>query len=189
MFQDAIALEDIALEKVVDEMDWPLLASDDLMQSQAARPKIDWNSKRADDDDIETTIQLKFMNMSVDADVYKNQPFETTVTEHHQTMSEDEGHGYTSEGSSAACALNASHGVINCIRCIETGFSVLASGLDELDRKLSQRILEHVRASKGTGVSKAMCLVSLHLSCSTNTSTFYRPNSGKSSVSLSSSRR
>ncbi|KIK99780.1 hypothetical protein PAXRUDRAFT_445053 [Paxillus rubicundulus Ve08.2h10] len=65
-FQDAISLDDIAVEKVVDEMEWPLVASEgdvatllqlvsedqvdfivDLTQSRYARPKIDWNSKRA----------------------------------------------------------------------------------------------------------------------------------------------
>ena len=28
LFQDAISLEDVAVEKVVDEMEWPLIASE-----------------------------------------------------------------------------------------------------------------------------------------------------------------
>ncbi|KAF9229607.1 hypothetical protein BS17DRAFT_743885 [Gyrodon lividus] len=178
LFQDAISLEDIAVEKVVDEMEWPLIASEgdvaallqlvsedqvdftvDLTQSRAARPKIDWNSKRADDDDIETGIRLKFARTSaVEQDAPENQSLETPLVRIDSGSLCHEAHGKTPDGKEATCTLKNSSGLVNCTSCIDTTFARFASGLSPPDGELARRTLSHVRASKEMGVSKARCL-------------------------------
>ncbi|KIJ68695.1 hypothetical protein HYDPIDRAFT_81586 [Hydnomerulius pinastri MD-312] len=163
VFQDAIALEDIAVEKVVDEMDWPLLASDgdvttllqlvsedqvdfsvDLSHSRAALPKIDWNSKRADDDDIETSIRLKFSpNSEFEPEAPENETSETPSSRLETGTLDSEGHGKTLDERDAACILQTSNGLVNCTRCIETSFSKFASHLSQFEADLARRVLDY----------------------------------------------
>ncbi|KAI0706049.1 hypothetical protein BC835DRAFT_1311874 [Cytidiella melzeri] len=82
LFQDASAFEEALGSSYQDDplawREWPLIATDgdaavlielvsegkldfkiDTSGAQAARAKIDWNSKKADDDDIETNVHLR----------------------------------------------------------------------------------------------------------------------------------
>ncbi|KAF9243844.1 hypothetical protein BU15DRAFT_86274 [Melanogaster broomeanus] len=178
LFQDATSLEDIAVEKEVDEMEWPLVASEgdlatllqlvsedqvdftvDLSQSRAARPKIDWNSKRADDDDIETGIRLMFpRTLALEPDATGNLTSETPLVETDTEAFCHEEHGKTLGGKEAACTLTISSGLVNCTGCIDATFSRFVSGLSQSDGELARRTFSYVRASKETGVSKATCL-------------------------------
>ncbi|KAF8898469.1 hypothetical protein BD779DRAFT_11912 [Infundibulicybe gibba] len=86
IFQDAAALEEMATQEQ-DWREWPLLSTDgdlaalvdlasenkvefliDTTQARLARPVIDWNSKKADDDQIETSINIRFINQAVTAE-------------------------------------------------------------------------------------------------------------------------
>ncbi|KAF8845363.1 hypothetical protein BDN67DRAFT_941224 [Paxillus ammoniavirescens] len=177
-FQDAISLDDIAVEKVVDEMEWPLVASEgdiatllqlvsedqvdftvDLTQSRYARPKIDWNSKRADDDDIETDIRLKFARTSTaEPDGPENGSSETPFVETDSDPLGREEHGKTLDGKEAACTLKTSSGLVNCSGCINAAFTRFASGLSQSDGKLARRIFDGVRTFKDIGANKTTCL-------------------------------
>ncbi|KAI0080022.1 hypothetical protein K474DRAFT_383634 [Panus rudis PR-1116 ss-1] len=80
LFQDAATLEEMLEQEDSGWRDWSLFASDgeiaalvqlvseckldmraDTTIAQAARAAIDWNSKKADDDDLETAIQIRYL--------------------------------------------------------------------------------------------------------------------------------
>ncbi|KAF8446218.1 hypothetical protein L210DRAFT_3529314 [Boletus edulis BED1] len=178
MFQDAISLEELAIERVVDEMEWSLTASEgdiatllqlvsedqvdftvDLSQSRAVRQKIDWNSKRADDEDIETSIRLRFSRTSVvGPGGNQDQCPESPVVEPDANTSTQEIHGTTLDGKAAACTLKTTCGLINCSACIDTAFRIFTSSLSQSDRDLACRILDYVRSLKESGLKKETCL-------------------------------
>ncbi|KAG8220242.1 hypothetical protein J3R82DRAFT_1283 [Butyriboletus roseoflavus] len=177
LFQDAISLEDIAVERVVDEMEWPLIPSEgdivtllqlvsedqvdftvDLSQSRAARQMIDWNSKRADDEDIETSIRLRFSRtFVVGPGGNQDQSPESPVEPDSNTLGQGI-HGTTLDGKEAACTLKTEVGVINCSACIDTAFAIFTSSLSQSDRDLARRILDSAHRLRETGLNKAECL-------------------------------
>ncbi|KAF8559362.1 hypothetical protein OG21DRAFT_1594769 [Imleria badia] len=176
LFQDAVSLEDVAIERVVDEMEWPLIASEgdiatllqlisedqvdftvDLSQSRVARQKIDWNSKRADDEDIETSIRLRFSRTSVAGPGGDQCPESPAVEPEVNTLGQ-EIHETTLDGKEAACTLKAETGLINCSACIDTAFATFTSSLGQSDRDLARRTLGLARSSRETGLNKATCL-------------------------------
>ncbi|KAG9314611.1 hypothetical protein JVU11DRAFT_5415 [Chiua virens] len=179
LLQDAISLEDIVVERVVDEMEWPLIASEgdiatllqlvsedqidftiDLSQSQAARQKLDWNSKRADDEDIETSLRLRFSRATVvdpPAGGVQSQSHEGSAV---QPQFEGEIHGTTFDGEEAACILKTETGFINCSSCLNKAFSTFTSGLVQSDRDLARQIFDRARSLKEPGLGKSLCLSS-----------------------------
>lgn len=148
----------------------------DLSQSQAARQKIDWNSKRAgkvislvpggliidrtDDEDIETGIRLRFSRTPVaDPGGNRNRCYESPVIEFDANTLGQEVHGTTLDGKEAACTLKTEIGLINCSTCINAVFAIFSSSLIQSDRELARRIFDCVRSQKETGLSKVACLV------------------------------
>ncbi|KAG6328477.1 hypothetical protein ID866_10612 [Astraeus odoratus] len=115
-----------------------------------------------DDDDIETTIHVKF-SASPPAESAVADPFsvETPLCESEATgTGADEylDHGRTSDGSTAACALETSHGVISCVSCVAASFSKFVAGLNESDLGVAEYVLKCIRASGSSGMTKAMLL-------------------------------
>ncbi|KAI6125742.1 hypothetical protein EV401DRAFT_1061909 [Pisolithus croceorrhizus] len=178
-FQDANALEDIIGEGEVDDMEWSLEAHDgdvatlmqlvsedqvslqvDTSHPRSVRSRIDWNSKRADDDDIETSIRVKFSSSTLtDLEVVEDSQVETPLAEPEftlVTMGDDADHGRTLHGDIAACGLRTSHGLVNCSRCLAVSFSKYVTGLNQSDAKLALCILERVKDSRSLGLTKAM---------------------------------
>lgn len=148
----------------------------DLAHSQAARQRIDWNSKRAgkvvllvsgslllteiDDEDIETGVRLRFSRMSVgDPSGHQNQRYESHVTELDSKALRQETHGTTLDGKDAACALKTETGLTNCSACISAAFAVFTSTLIQSDYDLAHRIFDNVRHRGESGLDKAACLV------------------------------
>lgn len=148
----------------------------DLSHSQAARPKIDWNSKRAgnlvlilsrdllivrkDDEDIETGIRLRFPRTSViDPGGNRNHHYETPAIEPDASAPGQEIHGTTVDGKEAACSLKTETGLINCSACINTTFESFTSSLIPSDRDPARQIFSDVRSRRETGLNKAACLV------------------------------
>ncbi|KAI6169347.1 hypothetical protein EDD17DRAFT_1518170 [Pisolithus thermaeus] len=178
-FQDANALEDIVGEGEVDDMEWSLEAHDgdvailmqlvsenqvslqlDTSHPRSVRSRIDWNSKRADDDDIETSIRVKFSSSALtDLEVVEDFQVETPLAEPELTlvtMGDDADHGRTLHGDIAACGLKTSHGLVNCSRCLAVSFSKFVTGLNQSDAELALCILERVKDSRSLGLTKTM---------------------------------
>ncbi|KAI6046109.1 hypothetical protein EDC04DRAFT_1873655 [Pisolithus marmoratus] len=178
-FQDANALEDIVGEGEVDDMEWSLEAHDgdvatlmqlvsenqvslqvDTSRPRSLRSRIDWNSKRADDDDIETSIRVKFStSIPTDLEIAESFQAETPVAESEPmvvAVGDHADHGKTSYGVIAACGIRASHGLVDCSRCIAISFSTFVADLNQLDAELAALILERVKHSGSLGVTKTM---------------------------------
>lgn len=178
-FQDANTLEDIVGEGEVDDMEWSLEAHDgdvatlmqlvsedqvflqvDTSHPRSVRSRIDWNSKRADDDDVETSIRVKFSSSTLtDLEVVEDVQAETPLAEPEPTLvtvDDQADHGRTLHGDIAACGLRSSHGLVNCSRCLTISFSKFVAGLDQSDAELAVCILERVKDSKSLGVTKTM---------------------------------
>ncbi|KAJ7275459.1 hypothetical protein B0H12DRAFT_1087414 [Mycena haematopus] len=158
-FQDAVALEDISIDDQ-SWREWPLLSTDGdtaaLIQlisdnkAQAARAAIDWNSKKADDDHIETAIFVRFHDISipetpVPALALALSPMDVeTVTEH----------GRTEDGSPACCKRVNEDSLIDCAACLEEEWGALYASLGSKDRDQFQLILDTVMASGAKGITK-----------------------------------
>ncbi|KAJ7169467.1 hypothetical protein C8R46DRAFT_1088869 [Mycena filopes] len=118
-FQDAAALEDMEdislLSTDGDTAALIQLVSDnkvhfriDTAQAQAARATIDWNSKKADDDHIETSILVRFHDINVE-----------TVAEH----------GLTEDGSTACCKRVNEDSLVDCAACLEEEWGTLYASI------------------------------------------------------------
>lgn len=177
LFQDAVALDDVFSEQV-DSLEWPLLASDgdtaallqlvseeqvnfiiDTAQSRNARTRLDWNSKKADDDDIETSIQVRLNALDGDDNEGNGG---TTLPSHESRLDStntplDEimQHGKTITGVDAACAEKTQSRIVDCMVCIESTFSEFVARLDGEQRILARNIFDRAKASSESGSSKS----------------------------------
>ncbi|KAG1769612.1 hypothetical protein EDD22DRAFT_1048040 [Suillus occidentalis] len=176
LFQDAVALDDVFSEQV-EGMEWPLLASDgdtaallqlvsenqvnfiiDTAQSRNARTRLDWNSKKADDDDIETSIQVRLNALDGD----DNEGSGSTILPSYEsrldptTTPPDEimQHGKTVTGVDAACAEKTQSRIVDCVLCIESTLSEFVADLDGEQRMLARNIFDQAKASSESGSSK-----------------------------------
>ncbi|KAG1730414.1 uncharacterized protein EDB91DRAFT_786767 [Suillus paluster] len=177
LFQDAVALDEVFAEQV-DSMEWPLLASDgdtaallqlvseeqvdfiiDMAQSRNARARLDWNSKKADDDDIETSIQVRLNALDGDDNEGNGSAvlpsYETRSDPTNMPLDESMQHGQTVTGAEAACTEQTQSRIIDCVSCIESTFSEFAARLDSEQQKLARNIFDGVRASLESGTSKS----------------------------------
>ncbi|KAJ7071454.1 hypothetical protein C8F01DRAFT_1110582 [Mycena amicta] len=171
-FNDALALEDISTN---DDSwrEWPLLATDgdtaallqlvsdnkvhfkiDTTQPQTAREFVDWNSKKADDDHIETAIFVRFHDIS---DPQTPSPIQTPGLESMpiETVAE---HGTTVDGTPACCKRLNEDSLIDCPACLEEEWATLYESLDTNDRDIFQLILDVVTACGKGGISKSELL-------------------------------
>ncbi|KAH7915130.1 hypothetical protein BJ138DRAFT_998508 [Hygrophoropsis aurantiaca] len=175
VFQDACVLEDLSGSQEMEWRDWPLVASDgdvaallelvsddkvdfeiDLAHLTTSRSKIDWNSKKADDDDIETGIRIRFDSL------YEDEALSSRETSPDLALmdvdSDEVEHGRALNGSTAACKNKGSQGPIDCISCLGAASSVLLSSMHEADSKLAQRVLDLSRAAGPLGLTKSRLL-------------------------------
>ncbi|KAJ7785880.1 hypothetical protein B0H16DRAFT_1488336 [Mycena metata] len=166
-FQDATALEDISVDDQAWR-EWPLLSTDgdtaaliqlvsdnkvdfkiDTSQAQAARVAIDWNSKKADDDHIETSILVRFHDISIPqtptpAPTVALPPMEV------ETVAE---HGLTEDGSPACCKRVNEDSLIDCAACLEEEWGALYASIGSKDRDQFQLILDTVTESGAQGIT------------------------------------
>ncbi|KAJ7042665.1 hypothetical protein C8F04DRAFT_1390618 [Mycena alexandri] len=166
-FQDAAALEDISVDDQAWR-EWPLLSTDgdtaaliqlvsdnkvdfkiDTSQAQAARVAIDWNSKKTDDDHIETSILVRFHDISIPqtptpAPTVALPPMEV------ETVAE---HGMTEDGSPACCKRVNEDSLIDCAACLEEEWGTLYASIGSKDRDQFQLILDTVTESGAKGIT------------------------------------
>ncbi|KAG2057154.1 hypothetical protein BDR06DRAFT_952287 [Suillus hirtellus] len=177
LFQDAVALDEVFAEQV-DSLEWPLLASDgdiaallqlvseeqvnfiiDTAQSRNARTKLDWNSKKADDNDIETSIQVRLNPLDGDDNEGSGNAilpsYESSLGPTNTPPDEIKQHGKTVTGADAACAEKTQSRIVDCVPCIESTFSKFVAGLDGEQRILARNIFDRANASPESGSSKS----------------------------------
>ncbi|KAL6299663.1 hypothetical protein BKA93DRAFT_741989 [Sparassis latifolia] len=187
VFQDASALEDLLAQEEDTGCwrEWPLLVSDgdsaallelvsegkidfqiDTTQARAARPKIDWNSKKADDDDIETAIQIRVNdNLSAAPRASPEFSVEPLVIQSNiqlETQPEAE-HGKTAEGAEASCRLS-SNGLVDCQACLDQAAKVLAEELSEENVEIMKQICMALKGAKTQGLTKEQLLANVESS-------------------------
>ncbi|KAJ7462797.1 hypothetical protein B0H11DRAFT_2054384 [Mycena galericulata] len=177
IFQDAAALEDISVDDLAWR-EWPLLATDgdtaaliqlvsdnkvdfkvDTSQAQLARVAIDWNSKKADDDDIETAIFVRFHDISI-PQTPNPVPARALPPMEVETVA---AHGTTDEGTPACCRRVNEDSLIDCPACLEEEWAALCASIDPDERDKMQLILDAVSASGAKGITKHDLLVKTQL--------------------------
>ncbi|CAL1696293.1 unnamed protein product [Somion occarium] len=181
VFQDAIAQEDELLAEPEDGnewREWSLLATDgdaaalielasegkldfqvDTSHAQSTRAAIDWNSKKADDDDIETAIHIRFVN---DAQQMSTTPSEVgpMVVEPTQVSAEDTTHehndtthGTTTSGAQACCKKNGTL-LVDCAPCLAEEADKVLHSLDQSEAEIAKHILNALHEASAKGITK-----------------------------------
>ncbi|GJE87719.1 hypothetical protein PsYK624_038020 [Phanerochaete sordida] len=177
LFQDAAALEDELLQEGSETAwrDWPLVATDgditalielasenkidfkiDTTHAQSVRPTIDWNSKKASDDDIETAIGIRPKAPLVSAQA---PPAEGDVSMRDidpsllPATSQEGGHGTTADGERAHCALQAP-GLANCAACLASTAQALLNASDPQDAEGFRTLWDALDMAGPEGLTK-----------------------------------
>jgi oxalate---CoA ligase len=149
----------------------------DTSQAQAARPLLDWNSKKAgpsshepyaavlsqnhakDDDQIETMIQI----LVSDVDDLEQPLASRDKTPLAQDLDIDSNglqpHGGTIHGDTGCCKLSSAK-IVDCSACLEAESLHFLSKLSTEEQELTLRILETVQTAGPKGLTMAELLVS-----------------------------
>ncbi|KZT74913.1 hypothetical protein DAEQUDRAFT_720101 [Daedalea quercina L-15889] len=197
VFQDAAALEDVLGQD--DDQDawreWSLLSSDgdmaallDLVSSnkvefkvdtsnpQTRRPGFDWNSKKADDDDIETGIMVRIPSQTENATVAsvveqgvgisdtEATPMQQSVIDTPIDPALSEGalmpdssygdqHGKTWDGGTAFCA-QSTHGLVDCQACLQAAKAALLLTVANEEAGIMNRVLDELQDAAAAGLEK-----------------------------------
>ncbi|TFY76774.1 hypothetical protein EWM64_g7235, partial [Hericium alpestre] len=165
-FQDAATLWTLCEEQEDTWREWPLLSTDgdtaallqavsdgkvnftvDVSQPRAARALLDWNSKKADDDHIETTISVKFHDITALPEQSGLEPSPV------QRDSAPGDHGKTMDDN-AACCRESSEGVVDCEACLTAERASLTTRLNENDQRLGDLILARLQEAGSEGLTK-----------------------------------
>ncbi|KAF8973687.1 hypothetical protein BDZ97DRAFT_1900484 [Flammula alnicola] len=177
-FQDAISL----LEEIdVNDNgwhEWPLTATDgdcatlielvsedkvdfniDTSLPQAARPALDWNSKKADDDQIETAIAVRYRLDEEVRDSSLDEPQMTAISEMEESLSVETGHKLNADDNPACCRKTTTRGLVDCVACLNNAWSAFRDGLDLDDRNAAEWVLDAVHQAGEDGVKKSDLLV------------------------------
>ncbi|KAF5384735.1 hypothetical protein D9757_006233 [Collybiopsis confluens] len=175
-FQDAAALEELSAQEE-DWRAWPLLASDgdmatliqlvsdnkvdfniDTSHPQACRVTLDWNSKKADDDQIETDLNFRFFGLSDaasnsnDGENLESLDGENPIVDIVENPAVK--HGITVNGQPACCRKEISDAVVDCSGCLDELWQARSSHFNAQELTTAQLILWLVAQAGMKGVSK-----------------------------------
>jgi hypothetical protein len=151
----------------------------DTAQSRNARTRLDWNSKKAglcgtsvafpslshriDDDDIETSIQVRLNALDGDDNEGNGSTilpsYESRLDPTNTPLDEIMQHGKAVTGVDAACAEKTQSRIVDCVLCIKSTFSEFVARLDGEQRILARNIFDRAKASSESGSSKSHYLV------------------------------
>ncbi|KAJ3835083.1 hypothetical protein F5878DRAFT_328184 [Lentinula raphanica] len=179
-FQDAASLEELSAQEDVGWREWPLLATDgdlatlvqlvsenkielviDTSHPQACRPALDWNSKKADDDQIETTINFRFPSPTdqVSSSTESVEPAEPATASIDIDKDSSVIHGVAVDGSPACCRKNALGTIVNCSGCLDELWKIHSARLSAEELSTAQLILWSVGQAGARGLSKQDLIV------------------------------
>ncbi|KAK0465216.1 uncharacterized protein EV420DRAFT_1759926 [Desarmillaria tabescens] len=176
LFQDAAGLEeDLAAGESDMWREWPLTATDgdsaaliqlvsdnkvdfkiDTTNAQAARPMLDWNSKKADDDQIESPLHVQFHNISLRSSSSQVTPIVQLmdIDPVGSKGTSDTVHGQAVDGSAACCRRATDNGVVDCTGCLDEQWARVSSTFSPGDMAIAHSILSVVGQAGGQGASK-----------------------------------
>ncbi|KAK0198496.1 hypothetical protein F5146DRAFT_1158718 [Armillaria mellea] len=174
LFQDAAGLEeDLATGENDTWREWPLTATDgdsaaliqlvsdnkvdfkiDTTNAQAARPMLDWNSKKADDDQIETILHVQFRNISL-----RSSSSQATPIVHSMENDCSDSTGLPTPGVVHGQAVDGS------VACLDEQWASVSLTFSAEEMTVAHAVLSIVGQAGGQGSSK------IALAESTNTST------------------
>ncbi|KAH9912240.1 uncharacterized protein BXZ73DRAFT_107525 [Epithele typhae] len=202
LFQDAVALEETIVqqqqlresESTEDWQEWPLLATDgdtafllelasdgkarfdvDTSQPRSMRAAIDWNSKKADDDDIETAVRVHYADIDAPPSDTPAGPDEgrepqtatlTTIPLDPALVSEEAAfagpHGVLLDGAPAFCR-QTSDGLVDCPACIEAARTSLLAQLEQNETWVACRMVAALRSAGVMGLTKRQLLTDINI--------------------------
>ncbi|KAI0670210.1 hypothetical protein C8Q78DRAFT_1039662 [Trametes maxima] len=189
VFQDASALEELILqqEDPNEWQKWSLLATDgdaaflielasenkvrfdvDTSHPRAMRAAIDWNSKKADDDDIETDIRVRYPDCTVPAPEPEPEPPELPAegsgTVAGAQMQVDAvaaaEHGSRVDGELAFCRRR-SEGLVDCRACLDEAEALFLHELGQEERAVAENVLAVLRNAGSAGLPKQQVVAHL----------------------------
>ncbi|KAI0308044.1 hypothetical protein B0F90DRAFT_1664967 [Multifurca ochricompacta] len=165
VFQDATMLDTLCKQQEAYR-EWPLLASDgdlamlaqvtseglvdfkvDITGAKASRIDIDWNSKKADDDHIETTIYTCFTSTPDAEEAPASRACSPLIEKEDR-----EGHGKTADGT-VACCRKYSDGLVNCESCLDTALRAWAAESDAKEQEILRRVLDILEGAGPAGLN------------------------------------
>ncbi|SJL05812.1 uncharacterized protein ARMOST_09148 [Armillaria ostoyae] len=178
LFQDAAGLEeDLTAGESDTWREWPLTATDgdsaaliqlvsdnkvdfkiDTTNAQAARPMLDWNSKKADDDQIETILHVQFRNMSLRSSSSQAMPIvqsmDNDCSESTGLPTSDAVHGQAVDGSAACCRRVTDNGVVDCTGCLDEQWASVSLTFSAEEMIVAHAVLSIVGQAGGQGSSR-----------------------------------
>ncbi|RDX56211.1 hypothetical protein OH76DRAFT_605431 [Lentinus brumalis] len=189
LFQDAAALDELIAVQQTQQVgeqwqEWSLLATDgdtafllelasekkvrfdvDTSHPQSMRRQIDWNSKKADDDDIETTVRVCYVPGGLRETSVPEPSIEPPDVGVGPLMEVDEssplaGHGQTAGGEHAFCRLT-SDGLVDCEACLEIAKSSLLQVLNDEESSVVGKLLPALDEASSEGLTKRQLLANL----------------------------
>ncbi|KZT06305.1 uncharacterized protein LAESUDRAFT_726133 [Laetiporus sulphureus 93-53] len=181
IFQDASALEDLLGQDEDNAWrEWSLLSSDgdmaamlelvldnkiefkvDTTHAQERRATVDWNSKKADDDDIETAL-LARASIPL-ASSSPPQAAEDSAQEEQiqavKSFGEDQSdeHGRTASGEMAFCRFT-SNSLIDCAACLHDSKVSILQEAGEHEEMVISALLEELNSARSVGISRERLL-------------------------------
>ncbi|KAF8912964.1 hypothetical protein CPB84DRAFT_1670756 [Gymnopilus junonius] len=177
-FQDAVSL----LEAIDDDdkswHEWPLTATDgdcttlielvsedkvdfsiDTSLPKAARPSLDWNSKKADDDQIETGISVRYRLNADDREWLANEAQTVTDLLQDQMQSPElsigEGHALNIRNDPACCRKMTGQGLVDCVHCLDDDWLALRNSMDVCIEEVANWVIDIVRRGEESGSKKS----------------------------------
>ncbi|KAF4572584.1 hypothetical protein EYR36_007092 [Pleurotus pulmonarius] len=170
-FQDAVALdEDVYLQQESSWRTWPLLGTDgDLMSllqqvsdnkvdfridssaARTARAEVEWNSKKADDDHIETAIEVRFLGMDVETNASPS-PSAPILDVNNET-DHASNHGISYDGSITSCG-RAHPGLTSCQSCLAEATDIFISTLSEAETSVAHQLLAALQEAGEKGLAR-----------------------------------
>ncbi|GLB36492.1 putative B-block binding subunit of TFIIIC [Lyophyllum shimeji] len=175
-YQDAIALEELSLQDDTWR-EWPLLATDgdsaaliqlvsenrvefkvDTTHAQSARPILDWNSKKADDDQIETAVYVRTVAPTIatpQPPIQSLEPSPVLAPVDLPAGGLNPAHGIAVDGSIASCRRLTNTGLADCMVCLEDEWVSFNDSITQEERELAMHVLTLVRQGAEHGVTKS----------------------------------
>ncbi|KAI0651544.1 hypothetical protein C8Q79DRAFT_933943 [Trametes meyenii] len=191
VFQDASALEELILQQEDPNQwqKWSLLATDgdaaflielasenrvrfdvDTSHSRSMRTAIDWNSKKADDDDIETDIRVRYLIINCTLPAPEPEPEPPELPAESSGTVEDAQmqvaitaaaeHGSRVDGEPAFCRRR-SEGLVDCRACLDEAETLFLQELDQEERTVAEKVLAVLRNAGSAGLSKQQVVARL----------------------------
>ncbi|THH29725.1 hypothetical protein EUX98_g4460 [Antrodiella citrinella] len=186
IYQDALSYDEyFSKDKEASEWrEWSLLATDgdtaalvELVSENKIELKIetsgmkfansgvDWNSKKIDDDDIETAILVRSTADAPSRPTSEAPPDSEMMTEptvlqevlQEVPIGDARLHGQLEDGSVAACRTTSS-GPVDCEICLKESVDMLCTSMEEQEASVTSLLLSYLTQAASSGLTKSQLL-------------------------------